>query len=121
MKDRRLEVFRTATQGLIESLDAVVRLARWVDADPPPEPLVSAAEKLVDRLGTADRLSSGKFNGSTGDNNKVAAMCLAMKRLDAAYVAYRRELVAQPTRTSDAVTALEVEIGATTAGLAQAR
>lgn len=121
MKDRRLDVFRAATQGLIESLDAVVRLARWADPDTPPEPIVTAAERLVDRLGTADRLSSGRFNGSSTDNQKVAAMCLAMRRLDAAYVTYRREIVSSPAQTLDAAGALELEIGATTAGLLQAR
>jgi hypothetical protein len=114
MRDRRLDVFHKTTTGLIESLDAVVRLARWGEVEAPPEPLVAASEKLVDRLGAADRLSSGKFNGNIADANRVKVMCAAMKRLDAAYLAYREELVTAP---ADAATTLELEIGATKSDL----
>lgn len=117
MKDRRLEVFRSTTLGLIESLDAVVRLARWGETEAPPEPLVKAAGKLSDRLGAADRLSSSTFNGAPADATKVTAMCAAMKRLDGAYLTYRKDIASSPEKTHDAASALEVEIGGTTAGL----
>jgi hypothetical protein len=117
MKDRRLEVFRKATLALIESLDAVVRLSRWGEAEAPPEPLVTAGAQLLDRLGAADRLSSGRFNGSPADASRVTTMCAAMKRLDAAYLAYRQDVDSSPERAADAAATLEHEVGATRAGL----
>lgn len=114
MKDQRLKVFRGAIEGVIESLDALVRVSRWTDAEPPPEPLRVAVSKLVDRIGAADRLSSGTFLGSPADVNKVTAMCAAMKKLDAAYVTYRKRVETSPEQTADAAAALEVEIGEAT-------
>ncbi len=115
MKDQRLKVFQGAIESLIESLDALVRVARWSGAEPPPEPLRSAVAKLVDRLGTAGRLSSGSFAGTPTDSNKVNAMCAAMKKLDVAYVAYRKRIESTPEQIVDAAAALEVEIGEATA------
>ena len=80
MKDQRIKVFRGALEGLIESLDALVRVSRWSEPDPPPDPLRSAASKLMDRLGTAGRLSSGTFVGTPADTNKVEAMITTMRR-----------------------------------------
>jgi hypothetical protein len=110
MKDQRLRVFRGAIDALVESLDALVRVSRWTEADPPPDPLRVAASKLVDRLGAANRLSSGTFLGSPADANKVTAMCAAMKRLDGAYVAYRKRVASAPEQVVDAAAALELEI-----------
>lgn len=118
MKDQRLKVFRSAVEGVIESLDALVRVSRWSEADAPPEPLRTAVSKLVDRLGTADRLSSGAFLGSPADVNKVTAMCTTMKRLDAAYVTYRKRIQSTPEQTVDAAAALDAEIAEATAGSA---
>ena len=113
MKDQRLKVFRGALDGLIESLDAFVRISRWDGADgaeAPPEPLRTAAAKLLDRLGTAGRLSSGTFLGSPADTNKVNTMFAAMKRLDAAYVGYRKRVETTPAESREAVATLEAEI-----------
>ena len=115
MKDQRLKVFRGALEGLIESLDALVRVSRWSEADPPPDPLRAAASKLLDRLGTAGRLSSGTFVGTPSDANKVEAMFTTMRRLDAAYVVYRKRVDSAPTQASDAAATLEAEIGEATA------
>ena len=114
MRDRRLQVFRTAVDGLIESLDAVVRLSRWNDEEPKPEPLVTAAAKLLDRLGAADRLAASRFNGPAPDVAKVTAMCAVLKRLDAAYLAYCKQ-IAVPQDTIEAAAALEAEVSATSA------
>jgi hypothetical protein len=111
MKDQRLKVFRGAIDGLLESLEAFVRVSRWTEPGSPPEPLSLAAGKLVDRLGVADRLSSGKFIGTPTDSNKVAAMCTAMRRLDAAYVAYRQRTERSPDADGSASATLEAEIG----------
>jgi len=116
MKDQRLKVFRGALDGLVESLDALVRVTRWTDPDAPPEPLRSAVSKLAERLGVADRLSSGTVVGSPADVNKVAAMCAAMKRLDTAYVAYRKRLDSKAGPVTDAAAALETDIAEATAG-----
>jgi hypothetical protein len=116
MKSQRLEVFRGAIDGLVESLDAVVRVSRWTDPEAPPEPLRTAVSRLPTRLGAADRLSSGMFVGSPADANKVGAMCTAMKRLDAAYVAYRKRVESTPEQAADAGNSLEREIAEATAG-----
>jgi hypothetical protein len=116
MKDQRLKVFRGAIDGLLESLDAFVRVSRWADAGGPPEPLRTAAAKLVDRLGTAHRLASGTFVGTPADVGKVNAMCTAMKRLDAAYVVYRQQVDWSPGQGATAAATLEAEIGEVSAG-----
>jgi hypothetical protein len=115
MKDARLKVFRGALDGLTESLEALVRVTRWTDQDAPPEPLRTAVSKLTERLGSADRLSSGAFVGSPADANKVKAMCATMKRLDTAYVAFRKRVEARPHEAADAAEALETDIAEATA------
>lgn len=115
MKDQRLKVFRAALEGLIESLDALVRVSRWPASDSPPEPLRAAASKLLDRLGTAGRLSSGTFVGTASDATKVEAMFATMRRLDAAYVSYRKRVESTPAQTQDAIAALETDIAEATA------
>jgi hypothetical protein len=111
MKDQRLKVFRGAVDALVESLEALVRVSRWSDAaEAPPESLNAAVSKLIDRLGTANRLAAGNFSGTATDTRKVTAMCATMKRLDAAYVAYRKKVASTPEQTVDAAAALELEI-----------
>src|SRR4051812_20572966 len=96
MKDERVTFFRKALEGLIDSLDATVRVTRWSGNEPIPEPLKQSAARLVERLGTADRLASGTFNGSAVDVARVKEMCSAMRRLDAAYVTYRQRIESAP-------------------------
>jgi hypothetical protein len=115
MKDQRLKVFQAALDALIESLDALVRVTRWDDSEPLPEPLRAAVSKLNDRLGSADRLASGAFVGSPADASRVSAMCGTMKRLDAAYVAYRKRLESTPDQAAGATAALESDIAEATA------
>ncbi len=109
------EVFRGALEGLIESLDATVRVTRWSEADAPPELLRSSAAKLLDRLGTAGRLSSGTFVGTPSDANKVEAMFTTMRKLDAAYVTYRKRVDSTPAQAGDAAANLEADIAEATA------
>ncbi len=115
MKDQRIQVFRTATFALIESLDAVVRLSRWSGDDAVPDPLRDAAAKVVDRLSAANRLAGGKFNGNVADAARVTKMCAAMKKLDAADVAYRKGASSAPEA---ATAALELEVGTASTDLA---
>ena len=110
MKDQQLQVFRTAVDSLTESLEALVRVSRWTDDDAPPEALSTSVAKLVERLGVASRLASTQFRGTPTDTRKVSAMCTAMKRLDAAYVIYRKRVATSPAEKLDAATALELEI-----------
>jgi hypothetical protein len=118
MKDQRLKVFRVALDGLTESLGALVRVARWADPESPPEPLRTAVSKLVERLGTADRIASGTFVGSPADMTRVSAMCATMKRLDLAYVAYRKRLESTSEPPFEAAATLEQDIAEATAGMA---
>lgn len=110
MKDARVTIFRRTLEGLIESLDATVRLVGWSDADSVPEPLKQSASQLLTRLGTADRLASASFKGSAADVARVDTMRGAMRRLDAAYVAYRQVLTGTPNQRDHAASALRTEI-----------
>ncbi|MGD0675469.1 MAG: hypothetical protein ABSC94_08630 [Polyangiaceae bacterium] len=110
MKDQRIKVFRGAVDDLLESLEAHLRVSKWRDPDIVPEPLNVAATKLVQRLGVADRLASSVFVGTPADSNKVGAMCIAMKRLDAAYVSYRSQVDRAPHDHVTATVTLEAEI-----------
>jgi hypothetical protein len=114
MKDHRLKVFRATLDALTESLAAVVRIARWKEPEAPPEPLRVAVAKLSERLSSAGRLASGSFVGSAADTSKVNAMCASMKRLDAAYVAYLRQLDVEPNQPAKAAEALETDIAEAT-------
>lgn len=123
MKDQRLDVFRVAIDGLIESLDATIRLSRCADADPRPPELVAAAAKLVDRLGAADRLAATKYQGTLNDIGKVDAMCAILKQLDGIYLSYRKQ-VGSAERGSkardEAITALETALATTSTTVAAA-
>jgi hypothetical protein len=107
MKDSRIAFFRSALDGLIESLDATLRLTRWVEEEGSPQSLRDSAALLVSRLGTADRLGASTFMGSPRDIVRVKAMCDAMRRLDVAYVAYHRQVGAAPGERQVAATTLE--------------
>lgn len=111
MNEQRIQVFRLALEGLIESLNAFVRLSRWPDGDAPPEPLRLAASKLVERLGSAERLAAGRFLGSPREVERVSVLCVAMRSLDAAYVKFRRRSEVVPERLAEASAVLEAEIG----------
>jgi hypothetical protein len=86
--DARVATFRRALDGLIDSLEATVRIGRWTGAEGVPEPLSASASQLLARLGSANRLAAGRFSGSIADAARVQAIAAAMRRLDAAYVAY---------------------------------
>ena len=119
MKDQRLKVFSTAVDSLTESLEALVRVSRWSGADAPPEELRASVSKLADRLGVANRLVATPFQGTPADARKVSAMCEAMKRLDVAYVAYRKRLASTPEQLVDAAMALELEMSEAAIGCAE--
>ena len=107
MKDYRVKEFRTTLDALRESLDALVRVTRWSGNDDAPEPLRVAVSRLESRLAAANRLVGGAFAGSPADTAKVSALCAAMRRLDAAYVAFRERVDAD---AGDAASTLENEV-----------
>jgi len=88
MKDSRIAIFRRTLDGLIESLEATVRIERWAESESIPDPLRESAGQLNVRLGAANRLVAARFAGSTADAARVSSIADAMRRLDAAYVSY---------------------------------
>ena len=88
MNDSRVLVFRKTLEGLLESLEATIRVERWTGSDAVPTPLKQSAAQLNDRLGAANRLAAGRFTGSIADAARVGAIAGAVRRLDAAYVAF---------------------------------
>ena len=111
MRDSRVKFYRTALDGIVESLEAVVTIARWEDpAQAIPSELRESAEKLVQRLGAANRLSTDTFVGAAHDVAKLVAIRAAMKRLDGAYLTYRQQGDSRGGPGS-AATLLESELG----------
>jgi hypothetical protein len=111
-KDPRIVTFRGALESLIESLDATVRMARWEPAgEPIPEPLYRSASQLLDRLGSANRLTGGRFVGAPAVIATSEAIKEAVKALDAAFVAYRKRVDSGPAEKDEAAMALDAEIG----------
>jgi hypothetical protein len=116
MKDQRIPFIRKTLDSLIESLEATLRVRRWSGAESVPEPLKLSADRLLDRLGAADRLAASAFRGTPADMTRVEAMLAAMKRLDAAYVAYRSRIEKAPGEKDEAAIALDEAIGEVKAG-----
>lgn len=102
MKDKRVMVFRKSLEELVESLEATLRLARWDGAEIVPEPLRESASKLVARLGVADRMAAGVFKGNIADVARVKSMTDAMRRLETAYVSYRKKVEGPPNDSGKA-------------------
>ncbi len=90
MKDKRIKVFHKSLEELVESIDATLRVSSWEETEEVPEPLKDSASLLMTRLGTADRLAGGVFNGTSKDAVRVNALTDAMRRLEAAYLSYVR-------------------------------
>jgi hypothetical protein len=110
MKDQRVPFIRRALDGVIESLEAALRVKRWTGSEDIPEPLKRAADRLVERLGTADRLAETAFRGAPQDVGRVKAMVGAIRQLDVAYVAFRQTIDRKPDEVEDAARALTEEI-----------
>lgn len=110
MKDQRIPALRRALDALLESLEATLRVKSWTGADQVPEPLRNAAGRLVERLGTADKAAAFTPNSSPLDAERVHAMGAAVKRLDAAYVAFHQAMERAPESAAAAMSALREEI-----------
>jgi hypothetical protein len=116
--DPRIVTFRGALEALLESLDATVRVARWQQESggqegggAVPEPLKKSASQLLERLGSATRLASGRFVGTTAIVATSEAIRTAINELDGAYVAYRKQMDSSPTAKDEAALALDSELG----------
>ena len=110
MRDRRVVFLRGVFDGLVESLDATLRISRWTGTDLVPDPLKAAAAALVDRLGTANRLAADRFAGSPHVVASMVEISGGIKRLDNAYVEFRRSLAGNPTQKDDGAVALDAEL-----------
>lgn len=110
MKDQRLIIFRTGLAKLVESLEAIVRVARWEETEGLPEPLRAVVSQLPERLALCDRLAASQFVGSPRDKNEVTAICKRIKQLDSAYLAYRKRVDRRPDERLQAVAELESEL-----------
>jgi hypothetical protein len=110
MKDSRTTVFRDTLDGVIESLVATLQVARWTGPESIPEPVRETASQLARCMGAADRLAGGRCAGPSKDAVRVNAMVAAMRRLDAAYVAYCRARGQSSVTRESAASALEAEI-----------
>jgi hypothetical protein len=110
MKDQRIPALRRSLDALLESLEATLRMKSWAGSDEIPEPLRNAAERLVERLGTADRLSAFTPRSSALDAERVHAMSAAVRRLDAAYVTFRQAIERAPASAESALASLREEI-----------
>ena len=117
MKDQRVPFIRRALDGVLESLEATLRVKRWTGAEEIPEPLKKAALRLVERLGTADRLAATAFRGTPQDVGRVEAMVSAIRKLDAAYVTFRQALDRKPEELEAAAITLTEEIDHVKAGI----
>lgn len=89
MRDRRPVTIRRALDALLEAVEASVRIHRWSEAEEIPAPLVRAAKEIAERRSAAEQATSMSFDGSPADAKRVAMMIDAMKRLEAAYAAWR--------------------------------
>jgi hypothetical protein len=79
-------VFRDALANLLESVDAVLEVARA--AEPAPEPTRALAAQLQSRFASAERLAHGKFVGNRFDAQRVATLCGAITNVQGAYLTY---------------------------------
>ena len=105
-------MFRGALEALLESLDAIVRIARWQEqGEAIPDPLKKSAALLLDRLGSATRLASGRFVGAPAVVASSDAIRSAIQELDVAYVAYRKHSEGTPAERDEAAIALDAEVG----------
>ena len=82
-------VFRDALANLLDSVDAVLEVARTTHtSEPAPEPTRVLAAQLQARFASAERLAHGKFVGNRFDAQRVATLCGAIKGVAGAYLSY---------------------------------
>jgi hypothetical protein len=110
MKDQRIPALRRALDAVLVSLEATVRVRSWTGPEEIPEPLRSAAARLIERLRTAEKLSTFAPGTSGLDAARAQAMSAAVRRLDAAYVAFHKSTQSAPASAEVAIASLRDEI-----------
>jgi hypothetical protein len=110
MRDQRLAHFQSTLETLAESLDATARICRWEGADGIPEPLQQCAAKLLERLGAANRLTTGHLVGPPDVVAKLTRIRAAIQRLDGAYVEYLHRIEGGSPERAQAAAMLDLEI-----------
>ena len=110
MKDQRVTFLRGVLEGLLESLDATIRIQRWTGTESVPEPLQKAAAQLLERLSAANRLAAGKFAGSPVVIASMQAISGAIQRLDVAFVEFRKSIAGTPAQKDEGALALDAAI-----------
>jgi hypothetical protein len=113
MNDTRVKALREALEGLVEAMDATVRVERWEPGESIPEPLRQCAAELPRRLERAKQLSAAQSTSSAADAAAVEAMRTALSRLSASYDAYEASAATQSRRIASMT--LEQEMGQTRA------
>ena len=110
MKDQRIPMLRRALDALLESLDATVRVRGSSGAEEIPQLVRDSAARLIERLGMAERLASMPLRGTPLDSKRAEVMSGAVRRLDAAYVAFRQVIERTPSNAEAAMNVLQGEI-----------
>ncbi len=88
VRDQRVIVLRKALGGLVDSLDATVRKARWQGTEAIPEPLERSAANLDTRRTEAQRLIAAKVVGSGTVFTALTTMTQALRDLETAGAKY---------------------------------
>jgi hypothetical protein len=110
-------VFRDALANLLESVDAMLEVARATE--PAPEPTRLVAAKLQTRFASAERLVNGKFVGNRIDAQRVATLCGAISNVQGAYLSYCGK-ARQSAVVADALQALATAVEAARSDLRDA-
>lgn len=110
MTQSAMDFYRNAIAELLESLDASVHVSTLASPQAAPEETRACASRLVERLGTANRLAKGRFTGPERVVTKMSAMSAAVQRLDEAFVSYRRSEGGSREERARGAEALQVEI-----------
>lgn len=110
MIDRRVTQQRNVLEGLLDSLDAVARIARWPDRQSIPSGLDANARQLPERLVAANRLAADATMGAPAAKRVMDEIRSAIKSLETAYGDYQSLTVATPDEQHQAAEQLESSI-----------
>lgn len=108
--DRRVTFQRDVLEGLLESLDATLRVERWPDREALPPALKASAALLHERLGVANRLANDVATGSPRARRMMEEISKAIRSLDEAFVSYRRGSSGSPAERQETAGQLESRI-----------
>jgi hypothetical protein len=110
MMDKRVAYRRDVLEGLLDSLEATMRLARWPEAEAVPPALKSSAATLSERLGVANRLTNDQVQGAPTAKKAMEEISKAIRYLDGVYVEYRKSMGGSPAEQLEGAGQLEAGI-----------